>query len=251
VTTLLAVRMFLRSLLVQASWNFQRMQSLGFFFTIFPALARLHRRGSPELAQASLRHLQLFNTHPYFAGLVAGTVAHEEGPGGGGPELAAAIKRSLMCALGGVGDEFFWAHLRPLAALLALPFALGGRAWAPLVLLAVYNLPHLGTRAWGIAAGLRRGRGVAAVLEARPFTRALPWAGTALALVSGAVVGGFAARGPLALLPARPGLSAAAGLLLFLGLVALLARGVRLERLFSGAAVLAVLAGALRLAVAP
>jgi mannose/fructose/N-acetylgalactosamine-specific phosphotransferase system component IID len=236
-------------LLVQASWSFKGMQSLGFFLLVLPALAERHGRRSPELREAALRHLELFNTHPYFAGLVAGTVAREEGDGA--TEVAAGLKRSLMCALGSVGDELFWALLRPLAALLALPFALAGHLLAPVLLLVAFNVPHLVLRAWGVRAGLARGREVVRLLQAQPLGRLIPALTALLLFLSGAFVTGGAALPAWGLIPGRTGLAAASAAAVFLALLALNLRGVGPSALLGGATAVAALAGAARLLVLP
>lgn len=248
-STALAWRMFLRSFLVQASWNFHRMQNLGFFLIVFPALARREPRTNAELARASLRHLQLFNTHPYFAGLVAGTVVREEGFGE--EDLATGLKRSLMCSLGGVGDQFFWAHLRPLTAIVALAFTLQGWHWGPMVFLVLYNIPHLAVRGWGVAAALRRGRRIVGLLQERWITRWIVPFATGIAVLAGFLAGvwaGYAPRGPL---PDRGLAGTAFSCGAFSLFILLQARGVSLERLLAGISVLAVVAGGFMLVTAP
>jgi len=226
--------MFLRSLLVQASWSFERLQAPGFFLTILPALG-----GRPPAP----RHLGLFNTHPYFAGLVAATVAREDAGGGEGEALAEGLKRSLMCALGGIGDDFFWAHLRPAAALAALPLGLAGSPWAVALFLAVYNLPHLAVRAGGIALGLSRGRGVVSLLQAPALARAVPALARALTLLAGVVLGLVAVAPGARTLAGGGGTAAAAALAVFAAVLALEARGVRPGALLGAAAALALIAG--------
>lgn len=54
---------FLRSNLFQGSWNFERMQALGFCFSMVPAIRRLYPENSEERKQAIKRHLEFFNTH--------------------------------------------------------------------------------------------------------------------------------------------------------------------------------------------
>jgi hypothetical protein len=56
------LRVFLRSLLLQASWNPKGMQNLGLVYALYPALEVLY----PEPAkrrEAVQRHLTFFNTH--------------------------------------------------------------------------------------------------------------------------------------------------------------------------------------------
>jgi PTS system mannose-specific IID component len=242
-------RIFLRSLLVQSSWNFAGMQNLGFYYMTWPALAR--RPLAPdERGRAAARHLKNFNTHPYFAGLVAATVLQSE-ERGAGDDAVESLKRSLMCALGAVGDEFFWASLRPFAALIALPAALAGAPWAPLLMLVVYNVPHLLVRGWGIAAGLRGGSAVVGLLQRRPLSRALPVLGAASAGLTGLVLGATAFDPSWGLLPGRGLISIGVALAAFLALVAAVRRGVGEGRLLAGLAALAALAGVARVVTAP
>lgn len=242
-------RIFLRSLLVQSSWNFSGLQNLGFFFMTWPALNRRHLTAA-ELARAGTRHLGNFNTHPYFAGLVAATVIrHEER--GGTDEAVEGLKRSLMCALGAVGDEFFWATLRPFAAVVALPAALAGVVWAPLIMLAVYNVPHLSVRAWGIRAGLERDGGVVEMLQRLPLSRMQPALGAATAVVVGFLVGAAAFDRTWGILPGHGLVSVGVAVSLFLLLLALQSWGLGQGRMLACLSALAALAGVVRVMSAP
>lgn len=242
-------RVFLRSLLVQASWSFTAMQSAGFFLMTWPAVSR--RALEPaERAAAGLRHLRDFNTHPYFGGLVAAVVLREEQLGAPAEEVD-ALKRSLMCALGAVGDEFFWATLRPFAAIAALPAAIAGLTWAPLILLAIYNVPHLAIRGWGIHAGLARGRGVLERLQRLPLVRALPALGLASGFGAGVLIGSCADDRAWGLLPGHGPVSIAAAAGVF-ALLLLVQRGVaRQGRLLAALSAAAALAGSARVVLAP
>ena len=72
------LRIFFRSFLIQASWNYRGMLNLGFLFTIRPGLSRLFDREEDRLA-AAVRHAGFFNTHPYMASYAIGaTLAAEE-----------------------------------------------------------------------------------------------------------------------------------------------------------------------------
>jgi len=248
-TLTLGWRIFLRSLLVQSSWNFSGLQNLGFFFMTWPALAR-RRLPAPELERARVRHLRNFNTHPYFAGLVAAAVIRNE-ESGGSDEAVEGLKRSLMCALGAVGDEFFWATLRPFAAVIALPAALAGAVWAPLLMLAVYNVPHFSVRVWGIRAGLGGGGGVVEMLQRRPFSRALPALGVATAVLTGFLVGAAAFDRTWGLLPGHGLVSIGVAVSVFMLLLAIQSWGLGQGRLLAGLSALAALVGVVRVVSAP
>ena len=180
--------------------------------------------------------------------MAAAVIREEES--GGADDAVEGFKRSLMSALGAVGDEFFWATLRPFAAVAALPAALAGAAWAPLLMLAIYNVPHFGVRIWGIHAGLRGGSGIASALQRRPLARALPALGAATAALTGFIVGAAASDRSWGLLPGGGLLAVGASVAAFLALLAIQIRGVRQGRLLAGCSALAALAG-IALAVRP
>lgn len=50
--------MFIRSNLFQGSWNFERMQALGFCFSMVPAIRRLYPENNDARKQAIKRHLE-------------------------------------------------------------------------------------------------------------------------------------------------------------------------------------------------
>jgi PTS system mannose-specific IID component len=148
-------RIFLRSLTIQASFNFYRMQSLGFAFSLLP-LTR--QEGDPErLSESLTRHMGMFNTHPYLTALVIGSVARLEEDG----DSAAAdyLKKVVMGPYAAIGDPFFWGALRLISSAIAVLLALKGVLLAPLALLILHNPTHLWVRGKGFIEGYRRGKG--------------------------------------------------------------------------------------------
>lgn len=148
------INIYLRSFLLQASWNFERLQNLGFFYLILPGLHRIYGETLPVDVQQ--RHLGYFNTHPYFAPLVAGTILRLEERRQTGDELtvdADSYKKMVMAPLAAMGDALFWGGVRPLAALVGLLVASQGSLWAPVVFLVLFNLPHLFFRGGGLLLG--------------------------------------------------------------------------------------------------
>jgi len=152
------LKTFLRSFALQGSWNFERLQGLGALYVMMPAL-NYYFQGSARLA-ACRRHMGYFNTHPFMATSVLGTAIHHEG------ELAAGLaandnfqdyRQMVLAPYAAMGDAMFWGGLRPLAAGIALFFALGKSVWAPVVFLLVFNLPHFWYRWNGLYQGCRNG----------------------------------------------------------------------------------------------
>jgi PTS system mannose-specific IID component len=65
------------------------------------------------------------------------------------------FKSMVMAPYAAMGDALFWGGIRPLAAVIALFFAAKGSLWAPVVFLAIFNLPHLWFRIFGLLRGYR------------------------------------------------------------------------------------------------
>ena len=161
------IHVFMRSFLLQASWNFERMQSLGVLYILGPAL-RVFYRGE-ELTQACQRHLAYFNTHPFMASPILGTtLALEEALSRdetGDPVDIDGFKTMIMAPYAAMGDAFFWGGLRPLSACIAVYIALQGSMWAPVVFLVMFNIPHLGFRLGGLFGGYKLGIKVVPVIQ--------------------------------------------------------------------------------------
>jgi mannose PTS system EIID component len=150
---------FGRAFLLQASWNFERMQTAGFAFAIEPVLKKLY----PDPAEYESRvklHLEYFNTQPYFASFILGAAIRLEQDRATGKNPAAdvgGLKAALMAPLGALGDSYFWGALKPMAAIAAVALLMTGSWWAPILFLVLFNAWHLGLRMgmlfWGYASG--------------------------------------------------------------------------------------------------
>jgi len=152
---------FIRSNLFQGSWNFERMQALGFCFSMIPAIKRLYPENNDARRQAIKRHLEFFNTHPYVAAPILGvTLAMEEQRANGAPIDDGAIngiKVGLMGPLAGVGDPIYWGTVRPVFAALGAGIAMSGSLLGPILFFVLFNAVRLLTRYYGIAYGYRKG----------------------------------------------------------------------------------------------
>lgn len=152
---------FMRSNLFQGSWNFERMQALGFCFSMVPVIRRLYPEGSDERKQAIKRHLEFFNTQPFVAAPILGVVSAMEEQRANGAEIDDAaingIKVGLMGPLAGVGDPIYWGTARPIFAALGAGIAMTGSLLGPLLFFVLFNLVRLLTRYWGVTYGYKKG----------------------------------------------------------------------------------------------
>jgi PTS system mannose-specific IID component len=184
-------RMALRASLLQATWNYERQQGIGWAYALAPALQRL----LPDAAARRDRlaeHTAYFNTQPTMASLALGVVAalEERRAAGEGPdaESVARVKTALGSALAALGDRLFWFTLRPFAAMLGILAALLWTWPGAVVLWVCYNMLHLGLRFGGIGWGYAHGpAAVGEVFRRRieALVRGLQLAGT---VVIGATV---------------------------------------------------------------
>lgn len=163
-------RLLLRSFLVQGSWNYETLIGTGFAFVLLPVLRALHRDDPAALREAVRRHCEVFNSHPYLAGLAVGAVARTEAEGSA-PEVVTRFKSALRGSLGSLGDQLVWLTWRPCCALLAIALLLLGTPWwlAVAAFLGCYNIMHLWLRVWALQVGVSDGMAVARVLRDAPL----------------------------------------------------------------------------------
>ena len=180
------IESWLRTLLLQASWNYERLVGVGLAFSSEPLLRDLPGGTEGERYNAALRRaVQHFNGHPYLIGLAVGALArteHDAIP----IEKMQRLRTALAGPLGSVGDKLIWAGLLPVCSAIALVLAVWvSPAAAVLSFLVLYNLVHFALRFWGLSAGWNSGLRVAQRLGAPAIKWGLRIAGPFAALSLG------------------------------------------------------------------
>lgn len=229
ITTLDLLRVFLRSFLIQASWSFDRMQSLGFAYAIHPVLKRLYPDREEYRSRLNL-HMEYFNTQPYLASFILGAAARMEQERASGRNRAvdvSGLKSALMAPLGALGDSFFWGALKPLSTVIAVAMLMTGAWWAPLLFLVLYNIWHIGLRAGVLVWGYESTGDAVALMSHYSFTKmAKLFKAVSLAVIGGILGMASIWRPELKLAVSPPGfVNAVAGLLITLVLVVVLRKG--------------------------
>ena len=69
------INIFIRSNFLLGSFNFERMQAIGFCVSLLPALRKVYKDDKPAMAAAMKRHLEFFNTQPFLATPIMGITA--------------------------------------------------------------------------------------------------------------------------------------------------------------------------------
>ncbi|EOI57176.1 PTS system mannose/fructose/sorbose family transporter subunit IID [Enterococcus gilvus] len=153
-------RVFLRSFFSMATINYERYISLGFGYSMIPALKKLYTNEA-EYISALERHNEFFNCHPYTTNIVLGvSVALEEQRALGKSitdETIASTKTALMGPLSGIGDSVFKATFMTIFAAIGAGLALNGNILGPIVFIVPNVLLNIATRYFGVVWGYKLG----------------------------------------------------------------------------------------------
>ena len=239
----LKLRLFVRSLSLQASWNHERMQNLGLLTVMLP-WARTQRRDLNQDRVFCRRYYEFFNTNPYLANFVIGGLVRLEDDRIQAQDLApgttAMFRDSLGRAFASLGDQLFWLGIRPAMAMAICLLGLHGQMLAVIVLVGIFAIGQLVLRWRSLDRGYDLGFDLVELLNHRHWHR-----GIALAERLGMLLTGITAGTYLAMLT-RPGMPVHDGMLWFgvlagLGLPIVLRRRLPGEVLILVGSVLAVL----------
>ena len=180
------MRMAWRSLFLQASFNYERMQANGWLFSILPSLRKVHKN-EEDLKKSMAMHLEFFNTHPFLVTFISGLVlAMEESKER--ISTIRAIKVATMGPGGGIGDAVFWLTLLSICGGVGASFSLSGSWLGPIFFLVAFNFVHFGLR-FGLASyGYKMG--VSAIANLKEQTKRLSHAASIVGLT---VIGGMTA----------------------------------------------------------
>ena len=152
---------FIRSNFLLGSFNFERMQSMGFCVSMMPILKRVYGDNTEELKAALKRHLEFFNTQPFVAAAIMGIIGAMEEKRANGAEISPAtlsgVKVGLIGPLAGVGDPIFWGTIRPVLAALGAGIALTGSIIGPIIFFVAFNAIRLATHWYGVKYGYEKG----------------------------------------------------------------------------------------------
>lgn len=141
-------KMAVRSLALQASFNYERMQAGGWLYTLLPALRKIHKNRD-DLKNSMHMHMEFINLHPFDVTFLSGLVLAME-RGKENISTIRAVKVALMGPLGGIGDALFWLTWLPICAGIGAALALDGSIFGPILFLIMFNILHFGLR-FGLA----------------------------------------------------------------------------------------------------
>ena len=132
----------LLSVLNQACFNYERMQSIGFTASMGPALKKIYKDDPKTLEKVLHDNLEFINTHntllPYLQGLMLSLYEGKEDP-----DTVKKIKISLFGPLAGIGDALFWFTLLPIMAGICASLSSQGNVIGPVLFFLVFLLAFM------------------------------------------------------------------------------------------------------------
>lgn len=166
-------KMVWRSLNLQASFNYERMQAAGWLYCILPGLEKIHADNEEDLKISMAHNLEFFNTHPFLVTFVMGIVLSLEQQKAD-INMIRAVRVAAMGPLGGIGDAIFWFTLVPITAGITANMAINGSLAGPILFLLIFNAVQFGVRFWLMNWSYKLGSKAIEVLtaNAKEFTRA-------------------------------------------------------------------------------
>lgn len=181
-------KMAWRSLFLQASFNYERMQSAGWLYSIGPGLKKIHK-DKGDLSKSMKMHMEFFNTHPFLVTFIMGIVlAMEEAKEN--VDSIRGIKVATMGPLGGIGDALFWLTLLPIVAGIGAALAIEGSVFGPIIFLLGFNIVHFGLRFGLMHYGYKTG--VGAIKKLKTSTKYVSHAASIIGItVVGALIASY------------------------------------------------------------
>lgn len=156
-------KVFLRSMTIMCSWNYERQMHMGFMYGMTPILDKVYADNEERKKEAYERHMEFFNCTPQMTTFIMGLAASMEeqnansNTGDFNVESISMIKASLMGPFAGIGDSFFQGTLRIITFGIGLSFAKQGSILGPILAVALFAIPSLLTAYYGTMLGYRSG----------------------------------------------------------------------------------------------
>ena len=193
-------KMVWRSLNLQGSFNYERMQANGWLYGILPGLLAIHGEGTDDLKLSMGHNLEFFNTHPFLVTFVMGIILSLEQQKTDINTIR-AVRVAAMGPLGGIGDAIFWFTLVPIAAGICSNMAIEGNIMGPILFLLIFNAVQFGVRFWLMHWSYKLGTKAIELLtaNAKEFTRAASMLGVFIVGALTSNYGGTALTDKLAL----------------------------------------------------
>ncbi|MDF9825461.1 PTS system N-acetylgalactosamine-specific IID component [Breznakia sp. PF5-3] len=161
-----------KSLMLQASFNYERMQAAGWLWAMLPGLEKIHTDKN-DLSASMKHNLEFFNTHTYTVTFVMGIVLSLEQQKADINTIR-SVRVAAMGPLGGIGDAMIWFTLMPIAAGITATMAIDGNVIGPILYFIIVFGAQMALRYWLLNWSYALGRTAVSMLTnyAKEFTHA-------------------------------------------------------------------------------
>lgn len=184
---------FWRSFTTSHAWHYERQQHMSFCYSMIPAIKKLYDNKEDRVA-AYKRHLEFYNCqatmHPLIFGISAAMEEENANNDNFDTESISAMKVALMGPLAGIGDSLIGGTLRIIATGIAAGLCAAGSLAGPILFLAIYNIPTIALRYFGVKYGYKFGNTIISKAADSDTMRKIT---TALGIVGLMVIGAMCA----------------------------------------------------------
>jgi len=183
-----------------ATYNWERMQGLGFAHSMTPIIEKLYKT-KEDISAALKRHLVFFNTQPDIGGVIHGVVIAMEEERAAGADISDeainGVKTGLMGPMAGIGDTIQQGIVIPIALAIGMSIATGGAvgtATTGNILGPIFVFIIVAAFVWGVGwllwwQGYQQGRAaVTNILRSGMLNRVIVGAGVLGNFIMGALV---------------------------------------------------------------
>lgn len=141
------------------SYNYEKLQTIGFAHCMIPVLDRLYE-GADKATRISAmkRHLEFYNSQVNTGALILGvTAAMEEKTREDEKEAVVSVKAGLMGPFAGLGDSLLKFTWLPICGSIGAAFALQGNIIGPVLMFILFNIVNVGSKYFFIHYGYNKG----------------------------------------------------------------------------------------------
>ncbi len=139
-------KMVWMSTMLQASFNYERMQAAGWLWAILPGLEKIHT-DKDDLSISMQHNLEFFNCHTYTVTFVMGLVLSLEQQKADINTIR-SVRVAAMGPLGGIGDALIWFTLMPITAGITANMTIAGSIFGPILYFIIIFGAQMGLRYW-------------------------------------------------------------------------------------------------------
>lgn len=141
------------------SYNYEKLQTIGFAHCMIPVLDRLYESADKATRITAMkRHLEFYNSQINTGALILGvTAAMEEKTSEDEKDAVVSVKAGLMGPFAGLGDSLLKFTWLPICGSIGAAFALQGNLIGPILMFILFNIVNVGSKYFFIHYGYNKG----------------------------------------------------------------------------------------------